>query len=311
MDHGRACEALQGLRSNIGRVFVGAAEVVDHLLVGLLTGGHVLIQDVPGVGKTTLARALARSLDCSFRRIQFTPDLLPSDVTGVSIYDPRSGAFRFVEGPVFASVVLADEINRTPPRTQAALLEAMSEEQVSVDGEARPLPAPFIVLATMNPLEHHGTYDLPESQLDRFLLRLQIGYPDREGERRIFQDQKTGHPLHTLTPVLTTDDVLALQGVCRDMRFEASLEDYVLDIIAATRQHPEVLLGASPRATLALSRAAQARALLAGRQFVIPDDIKEMAAPVLAHRLGVRNPAGAGGGDDLVQELLASVSVPR
>lgn len=310
MDRNQAYGTLAALRGNIGKAFVGSDRVVDHLLVGLLAGGHVLIQDVPGVGKTTLARALARSIDCDFRRIQFTPDLLPSDVIGVSVYDPEAREFRFVEGPVFAHVVLADEINRTPPRTQSSLLEAMSEGQVSVDGVTRKLAPPFIVLATMNPLEYHGTYELPESQMDRFLLRLDIGYPDKEGERRIFREQKVRHPLHDLQSVLHADDVVALQDLCRETTVEPSLEDYVLAIVEATRDHPEILLGASPRATLALFRAAQARAFLDEREYVIPDDIKEMAVPVLAHRLGARAQAGEETSTGIVRDVLSRVSVP-
>ena len=310
MDRNQGYGTLAALRGNIGRAFVGSRRVVDHLLAGLLAGGHVLIQDVPGVGKTTLARALAKSIDCDFRRIQFTPDLLPSDVIGVSVYDPQAREFRFMEGPVFAHVVLADEINRTPPRTQAALLEAMSERQVSVDGETRELGPPFIVLATMNPLEYHGTYDLPESQMDRFLLRLDIGYPDADGERRIFRDQKVGHPLDDLEPVVCADDVVSLQALCSETAVEESLEDYVLAIVAATRDHPEILLGASPRATLALFRAAQARAFLDERDYVVPDDIKEMAVPVLAHRLGARGPGGEEHESGIVREVLSRVNVP-
>ena len=310
MDRSQAYETLSALRDNIGKAFVGSERVVAHLLAGLLAGGHVLIQDVPGVGKTTLARALAKSIHCDFRRIQFTPDLLPSDVIGVSVYDPEVREFRFVEGPVFAHVVLADEINRTPPRTQSALLEAMSEGQVSVDGETRRLEPPFIVLATMNPLEYHGTYELPESQMDRFLLRLDIGYPDREGERRIFREQKVTHPLRTLSSVVHADEVIALQSLCRETAVEPSLEDYVLSIVEATRDHPEILLGASPRATLALFRASQARAFLDERDFVIPDDIKEMAIPVLAHRLGARAQAGEETASGIVRDVLSRVTVP-
>ncbi|MAG59100.1 MAG: AAA family ATPase [Planctomycetes bacterium] len=310
MNRDTAYERIEALHANIRQVFVGHGRVVDHLLVGLLAGGHVLIQDVPGVGKTTLARALAKSIDCDFKRVQFTPDLLPSDVIGVSIYDQEKREFRFIPGPIFANVVLADEINRTPPRTQSALLECMSEGQVSVDGETRVLQVPFMVLATMNPVEYHGTYELPESQMDRFLLRLEIGYPDAEGERRIFRDQRNAHPLDELSATVSGADVVAFQSLTRETKVDPSLEEYVIALVAATREHPEILLGASPRATLALFRAAQARALLDRRDYVIPDDIKEMAIPVLAHRLGSRAATGVESTGGVLRELLAQTPVP-
>jgi MoxR-like ATPase len=310
MDRTVAYERVGILRRNIESVFIGASRVVDHLLVGLLAAGHVLIQDVPGVGKTTLARALAKSIDCAFSRIQFTPDLLPSDVIGVSIYDPDAREFRFVPGPVFANVVLADEINRTPPRTQSALLECMSEGQVSVDGVTRVLQSPFMVLATMNPVECHGTYDLPESQMDRFLLRLEIGYPEREGERRIFQAQRQRHPLEDVGPVIGAAEVPVIQALVRETTVDPSLEDYGLSIVEETRRQPEISLGASPRGSLALFRAAQARAFLDGRDYTIPDDIKEMTIPVIAHRIQLRSGGAADRVVALLEEILGRVAVP-
>jgi MoxR-like ATPase len=303
-------EQVAVLRKNIEEVFIGDQRVVMHLLVGLLAGGHVLVEDVPGVGKTILARALARSVDCGFRRIQFTPDLLPADILGVSLYDPTRGEFVFRPGPIFTHVLLADEINRTPPRTQSALLEAMNERQVSVDGETRRLEPPFMVLATMNPLEHHGTFELPESQLDRFVLRLSVGYPDHEGERRIFRAQQREHPLDDLEAVVTREEVLRFQECVRDCEVDPSIEDYVLAIVAGTREHPEVTLGASPRATLDMFRVAQARAFLDGRAYVIPDDIKEMALVVLPHRIVMRGADSYEVRTEILREIMDRIPVP-
>lgn len=298
--------SLQAIRANILKAFVGREETVDLLLVALLSGGHVLIQDVPGVGKTTLATALAKSLDARFRRIQFTPDLLPSDVLGVSIYDAREQKFRFEPGPVFCHVLLADEINRTPPRTQSALLECMSERQVTVDGVTRDLEAPFMVLATMNPVEHHGTYELPESQLDRFLMCVKLGYPDRDGERRIFREQKTREPLRDLQPVVTLDEIPGLRRTAESVVVAEAVEDYVLDLIAATRVRPEIVQPASPRATLSLLKASQALALVRGRNYVIPDDVKDLAVSVLGHRIQCMGlPA-----DSAIREVLDRTPVP-
>src|SRR5262245_35331282 len=276
---------LDALAANIGEVFLGKPEVVRLALVALLSDGHLLLEDVPGVGKTLLAKALARSLACKFHRIQFTPDLLPGDLIGVTIYREQTGEFIFQPGALFAEVVLADEINRATPRTQSALLEAMSERQATVDGNTHRLGPPFLVVATQNPHEFEGTYPLPESQLDRFLLRVKIGYPDRESERAILAQHRGGEPVDSLQPVLHPADILALQERTRAVRLEPSIADYVLDLVNETRSHPDVLLGASTRAALALYRAAQALALIAGRDYVVPDDVKQLAEPVLAHRL--------------------------
>jgi MoxR-like ATPase len=280
---------LSRLRTNLEKAFLGKGEVVQLALTALLAEGHILIEDVPGVGKTLLAKAMARSLSCSFHRIQFTPDLLPSDLIGTSVYHQPSGEFRFHTGPLFAQVVLADEINRATPRTQSALLEAMSERQITLDGKSHPLGPPFLVLATQNPFEFEGTYPLPESQLDRFLIRVQIGYPPREAEREILTQHRRGEPVDDLEPVLGPDEVLALQRAVRQVRFDDKLSDYLLNILERTRTTPEVSLGASTRAGLALYRAAQAWALVQSRPYVIPDDIKRLTIPVLAHRLLLRS----------------------
>jgi MoxR-like ATPase len=301
------------LHANIGGALLGKDEVIRLAVVALLAEGHLLIEDVPGIGKTLLAKALARSLDCSFHRIQFTPDLLPSDLIGTSVFHQASGEFVFKPGPLFAQVVLADEINRATPRTQSALLEAMSDRQASVDGQTRPLGPPFIVMATQNPYEFEGTYPLPESQLDRFLLRLRIGYPDRDAEREILTRHRDGEPVDHLKPVLNRDDVLRLQLAVRQVQVEASLNDYVLDLLAATRTHPDVYLGGSPRAALSLYRASQALALTEGREYVVPDDIKRLAGPVLAHRLlskSMRQGRRGDSAEEIVAEIMGRTVVP-
>jgi MoxR-like ATPase len=315
-DNGLAAEMTGGLdrlRANVASVLLGKPEAIQMALVALLADGHLLIEDVPGIGKTLLAKALARSLDCTFHRIQFTPDLLPSDLIGTSIFHQPSGEFIFKEGPLFAHIVLADEINRATPRTQSALLEAMSDRQVSVDGLPRPLGPPFLVLATQNPYEFEGTYPLPESQLDRFLLRLRIGYPDRAAEREVLTRHRAGEPVEHLGPVLAIDDVMALQLAVRHVRIDDSLNDYILDLVEATRVHPGMYLGASTRAALSLYRAAQALAVVEGRDYAVPDDIKRLAAPVLAHRLltkSVRRDGRNDAAEIIVGEILKQTPVP-
>ena len=303
---------LDRLIENVGTVVLGKPDVIRLLMVALLAEGHVLIEDVPGVGKTLLARALAASVDCSFRRVQFTPDLLPADLIGTSVYRQTAERFEFQPGPLFAQVVLADEINRATPRTQSALLEAMSERHVTVDGHTHALGPPFLVLATQNPYEFEGTYPLPESQLDRFLLRLKVGYPAREAERAILTQHRAGEPVDTLDPVLTPSDVLKLQEAVRAVKVEPPVAEYVLELVDATRTHPDVRLGASTRAALAFYRAVQAVAVIEGRGYATPDDVKEMAEPVLAHRL-LTKAWDQGGRDDagpIVRDLLARTAVP-
>jgi len=304
-----AGDPLRRLSDNVTGVLLGKPEAVRLAVVALLAEGHLLIEDVPGVGKTLLAKALARSLDCTFHRIQLTPDLLPADLLGTSVYDQGNARFVFHPGPVFAHVVLADEINRATPRTQSALLEAMSERQVSLDGQTRPLAAPFLVLATQNPYEFEGTYPLPESQLDRFLMRLRLGYPDRDAERHILTGHRDGEPVDRLEAVLSADDVVSLQETTRRVGVDDAIADYLLDLVHATREHADVALGASTRAALGLYRAAQAYALTDGRDYVVPDDVKRLAAPVLAHRLLLRDGA-AGGAEVVVAAVVGRVRVP-
>jgi MoxR-like ATPase len=305
------------LEANISRALKGKQGAVELALAALAAGGHLLLEDVPGVGKTTLAQALARSLDLSFARVQFTSDLLPGDITGVSIYDQARASFVFKPGPLFANLVLADEINRTTPRTQSCLLEAMSEGQVSVDGVARPLPGPFMVLATQNPHEHAGTYPLPESQLDRFLLRLSVGYPAADVERELLLGGGTHVELTHLRPVASASDVRRLQAAVPGVAVAREIADYVLAIVAATRSTPLVSLGASPRGAIALLGVAKARALLRGRAHVEPDDVKDLCVPVLAHRITLAG-RGPGGGEALdlaaervVRDLVEQVPVPE
>jgi len=272
------------LEENIAAVVLGKRDVIRLCIVALLAGEHVLLEDVPGVGKTLIGKALAKSVSGIFRRIQFTPDLLPADITGSSIFNPKEQRFEVSRGPVFTNILLADEINRTTPRTQSALLEAMSERQVSIDGQAHPLPQPFMVIATQNPLEFEGTYPLPESQLDRFLLRISVGYPDRDDELEVLASHREGEPVDRLQPVLTCEQILLLQQRVRDVRVDPAISEYLLDVVHATRNCDELHVGVSTRGALALYRAAQAVALVEGRDYVVPDDVKRLAVPVLAHR---------------------------
>src|SRR5581483_2107640 len=278
-------EAAGAVRQNTGRVIVGKEEVIDLLMVALLCEGHVLFEDVPGIGKTTLAKSLARSLGCQFQRIQFTPDLLPSDITGITFYNQKTGEFEFRPGPLLSQVVLADEINRATPRTQSALLEAMEERQISVERDTFALPRPFIVLATQNPVELEGTFPLPEAQLDRFLMRLRLDYPSRAEERLILQRFRESQPLQEVRPVLLAEQLRTLQAMIRRVRVDPSIEAYIVDLVRATRNHNGVELGVSPRGTLALYRATQAFAAIHGRAYAIPDDVKLLARPILSHRM--------------------------
>ncbi len=300
------------VRENVGRVIVGKGPVVDLALVALLCEGHILFEDVPGIGKTTLAKALARSLDCTFRRIQFTPDLLPSDVTGLSIYNQKTQEFEFRPGPIMAQIILADEINRATPRTQSALLEAMQERQITVDGIVRPLPRPFLVLATQNPIELEGTFPLPEAQVDRFFIKLALGYPTEAEESDILLRFERGDPLLELPPVLDATLLASLQRAVRQVRVEASVREYVIAIVRATRAHPLVELGASPRGSLYLYHAAQAYAALCGRDYVLPDDVKYLTPFVLTHRIIISAQTRLRGRDakQVVKDVVDSVPVP-
>ena len=305
-------DVLSRVQSNIERVIQGKGTVVRQLLLCLVAEGHLLLEDVPGVGKTSLAKALAASLNCPFGRVQFTPDLLPSDVVGVNVWSRSEGRFEFRPGPIFAGVVLGDEINRASPKTQSALLEAMGERQVTVDGVTYPMAPPFMVIATQNPVEHEGTYPLPESQLDRFLMRLSVGYPSREAEIEVLEAHGGDEPLAVLQPVAGTDDVAALAAAARAVHVAPALRAYLVDLADASRRHPLLSLGMSPRAALGLQRVARARAAAAGRAFVVPDDLKAMAHPVLDHRLLLTPEAQLQGytSGDAVDDLLRSVPLP-
>lgn len=305
---------IKSLEENVGKALLGKAEPIRLAIVALLGEGHVLIEDAPGVGKTVLAKSLARCIDCKFRRLQFTPDLLPSDILGSSVYLPNKGDFEFRPGPIFTNVLLADEINRTSPRTQSALLEAMNEGQVSVDGQTYPIEAPFFVLATQNPFEFEGTYPLPENQLDRFMLCIEVGYPDRSAERAALDSHRDGEPVDKLQSVISVEQLKELQAEVRRVRVETSINDYILEIVTATRQHNELSLGVSTRGALTLYRAVQSLALVEGRDYAIPDDVKRLVPHVLSHRvicrggfrLGQRARARA-----VLDQLLQQIPVPR
>ena len=300
------------LRENIQKVIVGKDDAINLALAAVLCEGHILLEDVPGIGKTTLARALAVSLGCSFRRIQFTPDLLPSDVTGLNWFNQKKQEFEYRPGPVMSQVVLADEINRATPRTQSALLEAMQERQVTVDGVTRPLPRPFLVLATQNPIELEGTFPLPEAQVDRFLLRIAIGYPNEAEEGAILERFRLSDPLPELQAVISSQEIIETQNQRRQVRVEDSVRDYVVKVARATRSHQEIELGASPRATLALFQSAQAWAAIQGRDYVLPDDVKQMAPHVLTHRMLISPQAQLRGRkpEELVSSIVDTVAVP-
>jgi MoxR-like ATPase len=306
---------MRRLQDSIETIVRGKTEAVRLSLICLLAEGHLLIEDVPGVGKTTLARSLARVFDCTFRRIQFTSDLLPSDIIGVSVFNQSRQTFDFRRGPIFANIVLADELNRTTPKTQSALLEAMSEGSVSVDNQTHPLPRPFMVVATQNPIEHHGTYPLPESQLDRFLLRIKMGYPDNGAEKDILRLQSRAPDLELLQPIIHVDDMMGAQRAAAAVRVDDSLLDYIVAIVEATRRSEPLLMGASPRGSLALRRAAQALAYYEGRDYCIPDDIKQLALPVLSHRVIVSSKYSSPykhseEAEAIIAEILRSVEIP-
>lgn len=310
--HPDAAGRLQELSAALSRVIRGKQEAVDVLITALLAGGSVLMDDVPGVGKTTLAKALARSVDVAFNRVQFTPDLLPSDILGASIYKPTDGSFEFREGPVFCNVLLADEINRASPRTQSALLEAMSESQATIEGVRRDLPSPFLVLATQNPVDFHGTYPLPEAQLDRFLIYLNLGYPDVETEVDILFDQAVAHPIDSLQPILNCDDIVVLQDAVRQLHVDRSVGQYMVQLVTETRNDSRLKLGVSPRGSLMLFRAAQAAAFLAGRDYVTPDDVQRMSRYVLVHRIVLTSKSryGTVSKSAVIDDILSKVRVP-
>jgi MoxR-like ATPase len=307
-------DTIDRLRTNIRTVFLGHGRAVDLLLIGLLARGHVLIEDVPGVGKTVLAKSLAKSIACRFSRIQLTPDLLPGDVLGVSVYNSTSQRFEFKPGPIFANVVLADEINRTTPRTQSALLEAMSEEQVSIENETRRLDRPFMLVATQNPFEFEGTYYLPENQLDRFLLKIGLGYPERAREHQILTTQPGRHALETLAPVTSADEIIHLQDLVPSVKMDPSIVEYILDLAEGSRHNEQLHLGVSPRGALALTQASQASAVLHGREYVTPDDVKQLFIPVCAHRVVSKTYLSNGDAhttERILQSILDQVAAPR
>ncbi len=302
------------LEANIARVVLGKSEVVRLCIVSLLAGDHVLLEDVPGVGKTLIGKALAKSISSAFCRIQFTADLLPSDITGGNVYNPQTGQFVYTRGPIFGNIILADEINRTPPRTQSALLEAMSDRQVTIDGQTHPLPQPFMVIATQNPFEFEGTYPLPESQLDRFLMRIAVGYPDRDDELQVLSSHRVGEPVDRLQPVLDAEQVVTLQQAVRQVAMDDSINGYLLDIVEATRRNDELRVGVSTRGALCLYRASQALALVENRDFVTPDDVKRLSVAVLSHRViakGYLQGTHRQAMESLIARLVDEIPVPR
>lgn len=311
MDFSACQSSIQAIRNAVSTVMVGQTSTLDLILTALFAGGHVLLEDVPGTGKTMMAKSIAAAMDLSFSRIQFTPDLLPTDVTGLNYFDQKTGSFRLRRGPVFTHILLADEINRATPRTQSSLLEAMEEHQVTIDGETLPLDEPFFVIATQNPVETAGTYPLPEAQMDRFLMQLSMGYPSRGEELSILQRFHTSQPLDALAPVCKRDTLRMLREAAEAVFFHPDLQGYLVDLVQATRSHPRLLCGASPRSSLAFCRAARALAMVRGRDYVVPEDLKELAVPVLAHRMtparsfSQQNSCGA-----VIQELLAAVPLP-
>lgn len=312
MDYQQATAIYQRIKANIQSVVVGKEQTIKLLLAAFFSRGHVLLEDVPGTGKTTLAKALARSIDISFARIQFTPDLLPSDILGVSIYRPHSGEFEFIQGPIFTEILLSDEINRASPRTQSALLEAMEERQITIEGKSYMLSPLFFVIATENPTESHGTYPLPESQMDRFMIQLSPGYLDRDSEAEVLKEQFAVHPLNSLEPVVSQKEIMELSELVTQIRITEELRYYIVDLVSATRKADHVLLGASVRASLALQRIAQALALFGGREFVVPDDINEAATFVLAHRLQLTSQAQFSGvtAETVILRLLEETATP-
>jgi MoxR-like ATPase len=300
-------EKIDALTQNLARTIVGKNEAVRLVMVALLGGGHALLEDVPGVGKTLLAKSLARSVDGKFQRLQCTPDLLPTDITGTNIWNPKSGEFSFMPGPIFANVLLADEINRATPRTQSALLEVMEERQVTVDGVSRSVPQPFFVIATQNPVEYQGTFPLPEAQMDRFMLSLSLGYPSESEELQMLQNLQEGVQVTDLQPCITLEEVAKLRQLCSQVKVETSLQQYILELVRTTRQDEEITLGSSPRGTVALQKASQALAFILGRDYAIPDDVKFLAPYVLSHRL---IPRGGRNAKTIVDRILRSVAIP-
>lgn len=304
-------EGVAHLRAQLGSIILGKPEAIEKVLVALLAGSHILMEDLPGVGKTTLAKALAKSISAEFKRVQFTPDLLPTDILGCSVYNPREGTFAFQPGPIFTNILLADEINRASPRTQSSLLEAMSERQASIEGRTYPLPAPFLVIATQNPIEFHGTYPLPEAQLDRFGMRIDLGYPEKEYEVAVLFSQFHHHPLDDARPVIDCEAMVGLQEAVRTVRVDQRIARYMVELAGATRRHPGLKMGCSPRGILLLFRNTQARAFLAGRDYAIPEDVKDVAVPTLAHRVALETKARYSGvsKQGVISEILEQVPI--